>query len=107
MVYKLMKTLYGLKQASRAWYSKLNSYLEQLGFKRCPSEHAVYTRRENDNVLVVGVYVDDLLVTGTCVRIIEEFKTQMSNVFEMSNLGKLTYYLRIELEQGNGFIEIK
>lgn len=74
MVYKLIKTLYGLKQAPRAWYTKLNRYLERIGFQRCPSEHAVYTRRENGNVLVVAVYVDDLLVTGTSVRIIEEFK---------------------------------
>lgn len=99
MVYKLIKALYGLKQAPRAWYSKLNSYLELLGFKRCPSEHAMYTRPENGNTLVVAVYVDDLLVTGTNVDIIEEFKKQMSNMFEMRNLGKLTYYLGIKVEQ--------
>ena len=107
MVYILIKALYGLKQAPRAWYSKLNSYLEQIGFKRCPSEHVVYIRHENGNVLVVAVYVDDLLVTCTSVPIIEEFKTQMSYMFEMSNLGKLKYYLGIEVEQGNGFIELK
>lgn len=81
---------------------KLNNYLEHLRFKRYPSKHAVCTRRENDNVLVVVVYEDDLVVTGTSVPIIDVFKTLMSNIFEMSNLGKMTYYRGIEVEQGIG-----
>ncbi|KAL8100916.1 hypothetical protein AgCh_032969 [Apium graveolens] len=51
------------EEAPRAWYDKLNSCLEKLGFKRCPSEHAVYTRRIKDDVLIIGIYVDDILVT--------------------------------------------
>lgn len=67
LVYRLIKALYGLRQAPRAWYSKLNKCLEELGFSKCPHEHAVYTRREGDEVLIIGVYVDDLLITGTNV----------------------------------------
>lgn len=90
-VYKLFKALYGLKQAPRAWYAKLNSCLERLGFKRCPSEQAVYTRCDKDDVLIIGVYVDDILVTGSKSASISLFKKQMSQVFEMSDLGQLTY----------------
>lgn len=107
MVYKLLKALYGLRQVPRAWYAKLNSCLETLGFTRCPFEHVVYTRKEGHESMIVAVYVDDLLVTGTSVTMIEAFKKQMSQRFEMSDLGKLSYYLGIEVEQGDGYIELK
>lgn len=99
--------MYGLKQAPRAWYAKLNNCLEKLGFKRCPSEHGVYTRRNEDEMLIICVYVDDILVTGTNLSSIKVFKKQMSQVFEMSDMGPLAYYLGIEVKQGNGAIELK
>lgn len=106
LVYKLVKALYGLRQAPRAWYTKLSKYLEKLGFVRCPYEHAVYTKKVGGEILIIGVYVDDLLVTGTKTSIIEEFKVQMSEKFEMSNLGILSYYLGLEVKQGTGKIEL-
>lgn len=106
-VYKLLKSLYGLRQAPRAWYSKLNKCLESLGFVRCPYEHAVYIKREGEESIIVGVYVDDLLITGTDMSLIRNFKEQMRNIFEMSDMGKLSYYLGIEVKQGAGFIELK
>ena len=106
-VYKLLKALYGLRQAPRAWYARLKKFLEELGFVKCPYEHAVYTKREGDESLIVGVYVDDLLVTGTNVANIIEFKEQMRSEFDMSDLGKLAYYLGIEVEQRKGCIELK
>lgn len=106
-VYKLFKALYGLRQAPRAWYAKLNKCLEKLGFVKFPFEHAVYIRREGTESLIIGVYVDDLLITGTSVTSITKFKQQMSNEFEMSDLGKLSHYLGIEVEQGHGYIELK
>lgn len=74
MVYRLWKALYGLRQAPRAWYAKLNASLESLGFSTSPSEHAVYTKREGKESIIVAVYVDDLLVTCSKVSMIEEFK---------------------------------
>lgn len=85
LVYKLVKALYGLRQAPRAWYAKLNECLERLGFSKCPVEHAVYTKKVGSEVLVVGVYVDDLLVTGTNISSIEHFKRQMHAEFDMSD----------------------
>lgn len=99
--------MYGLRQAPRAWYSKLSKCLESMGLSRCPYEHAVYTKREGNEALIIGVYVDDLLITGTNISIIKKFKEQMSDHFEMSDLGKLSYYLGIEVEQGKGYIELK
>lgn len=98
-VYKLNKALYGLRQAPRAWNVKLNKILRSLNFQRCSKEPSLYRREENEKLLVVVVYVDDLLVTGTSVEIILEFKREMESKFEMSDLGKLTYYLGIEVRQ--------
>lgn len=98
-VYKLNKALYGLKQAPRAWNEKLNKVLEQLNFVKCTKEPALYRSQDNKELLLVAVYVDDLLVTGTSMEAIQEFKKRMSSKFEMSDLGKLTYYLGIEVCQ--------
>ncbi|WCJ34767.1 Retrovirus-related Pol polyprotein from transposon TNT 1-94 [Euphorbia peplus] len=106
-VYRLLKALYGLRQAPRAWYAQLNKCLQKLGFIKCPFEHAVYTRRDGDESLIIGVYVDDLLITGTSVSAIIKFKEQMSKEFDMSDLGKLSYYLGLEVDQGKGYIELK
>ena len=107
MVYKLLKALYGLRQAPRAWYAKLNSCLDRLGFKRCSYELGVYTRLKGEDKLIIAVYVDDLLVIGNNLEVIERFKLQMSQNFEMTNLGKLNYYLGIEVEQGDGCIKLR
>ncbi|XP_063946041.1 uncharacterized mitochondrial protein AtMg00810-like [Daucus carota subsp. sativus] len=106
-VYKLTKALYGLRLAPRAWNARLDKCLKELGFKRCLHEQAVYTKSVGGNVIIVGVYVDDLLVTGSDKRKIEEFKLQMNKKFEMSNLGLLSFYLGIEVNQGGMFTTLK
>lgn len=107
LVYRLIKAFCGLHQAPRAWYAKLNKSLEDLGFTRCPHEHAVYVKREGGETLIIGVYVDDLLIMGTSTAIINKFKQQMSDQFEMNDLGKLSYYLGMEVHQRRGYIELK
>ncbi|GJW87550.1 zinc finger, CCHC-type containing protein [Tanacetum coccineum] len=106
-VYKLIKALYGLRQAPRAWNMKLDQTLKSLDFKKCNLEQAVYTRRSKTSTLIVGVYVDDLIITGTPRKEIDAFKSQMKDRFEMSDLGLLAYYLGIEVTQTGGEITIK
>jgi hypothetical protein len=99
-VLKLRKALYGLRQAPRAWNARLDKELLKLGFVRNPLEHAVYKRSDqNGNFLVVGVYVDDLIITGPSQDSIAVFKRQMMKSFNMSDLGLLTYYLGIQVNQ--------
>lgn len=69
--------------------------------------NSVYTKRMGDEVLIIAMYVDDILVTGSNVVIIKKFKEQMSGKFDMSDLGKLPYYLGVEVNQGTGYIELK
>ncbi|XP_033138570.1 uncharacterized protein LOC103844422 isoform X1 [Brassica rapa] len=105
-VYKLHKALYGLRQAPRAWNHKLNSILRELQFIKCAKEPSVYRRLVHGDLLVVAVYVDDLFITGANVQHIIDFKKEMSAQFEMSDLGKLTYYLGIEVTQHQGGITL-
>ena len=105
-VYKLKKALYGLRQAPRTWNEKLNRVLGELGFFKCSKEPALYHKRDKDQQLLVAVYVDDILVTGTSLSLIHGFKKGMSSRFEMSDLGKLAYYLGIEVDQHEGGITL-
>ena len=62
---------------------------------------------KNGNALIIRVYVDDLLVTGSSTADVKEFKMEMNAKFEMSDLGLLTYYLGIEVNQQNNSISLK
>ena len=103
-VLRLKKALYGLKQAPRAWYFKLHSCLLSLGFVKSEYEQSLYLKQTDANFLVVGVYVDDLLITGSSSSVIDDFKVEMTREFDMSNLGSLSSYLGIEVKQSKDFI---
>ncbi|GJT41838.1 ribonuclease H-like domain, reverse transcriptase, RNA-dependent DNA polymerase [Tanacetum coccineum] len=106
-VYRLIKALYGLRQAPHAWNIKLDNTLKSLDFKKCALEQAIYTNTSKDSTLLIGVYVENLIITGTPNKEIKKFKAQMEEKFEMCDLGLLAYYLRIKVTQTVGDISIK
>lgn len=99
-VLKLKKALYGLKQAPRAWNTRIDTYFKESGFKQCPYEHALYTKKSGGNVLFVALYVDDLIFMGNNDEIIEKFKDTMTREFEMTDLGLMKFFLGLEVRQG-------
>jgi len=99
-VYKLKKALYGLKQAPRAWYSEIDAYLSICKFKRSTSEATLYTRSDLEgNLIIVSIYVDDIVYTGSSERLLSEFKREMMQRYEMSDLGLLHHFLGMEILQ--------
>lgn len=78
-----------------------------MGFNRCGKEPSVYLKKDENDFLIIAIYIDDFFVTGTLRKVIDQFKKDMSREFEMSDLGKLTYYLGIEVIQGADGIQIK
>jgi hypothetical protein len=80
-VLRLRKALYGLRQAPRAWNAKLDSTLKRMGFEQSPHEAAVYRRGSEGNTLLVGVCVDDLVITGTKEAEVAAFKEEMKATF--------------------------
>jgi len=99
-VYKLKKALYGLKQAPRAWSSEIDAYLSICKFKRSTSEATLYTRSDLEgNLIIVSIYVDDIVYTGSSERLLSEFKREMMQRYEMSDLGLLHHFLGMEILQ--------
>ncbi|GAU31024.1 hypothetical protein TSUD_214600 [Trifolium subterraneum] len=99
-VYKLKKALYGLKQAPRAWYSKIESYFGQEKFDKCPYEHTLFVKKDGDKMFIVSLYVDDLIYTRYNEEMFKNFKNSMQKKFAMTDLGKMRYFLGVEVIQG-------
>jgi hypothetical protein len=106
-VLRLRKALYGLRQAPQAWNSKLDDTLKKMDFVQSEHEHAMYRRSHGDDILLVGVYVDDLVITGSSLATVEEFKEEMKRAFLMNDLRLLSFYLGIELRQDAGGITLR
>lgn len=105
-VYKLHKALYGLKQAPRAWFSRIEDYFVKDGFTKSPNEETLFLKTEHGNTLIVSVYVDDLIYTGNDLKMMEEFKKSMQREFDMTDLGKMRYFLGFEVLQTSHGIHI-
>ena len=75
LVCKLKKSLYGLKQAPREWYSKMDAFLLSQNFQRCRSDTNVYLQQHDDHLIIIVLYVDDLLITGSTIASISAIKT--------------------------------
>jgi hypothetical protein len=100
-VLKLKKALYGLKQTPRAWFSRIESYFLKEGFVRCPSEHTLFVKNQEKKILIVCIYVDDLVFTGSDERMFAEFKASMKQEFDMTDLGKMKFFLGVEIVQND------
>ncbi|KAJ9559214.1 hypothetical protein OSB04_013828 [Centaurea solstitialis] len=99
-VYKLRKALYGLKQAPRAWFSRIETYFIKEGFEKSKNEQTLFIKKNSKgNILIISIYVDDLIYTGDDVVMMQEFKESMQKEFEMSDLGKMRFFLGIEVLQ--------
>lgn len=98
-VYKLRKALYGLKQAPRAWYSKIDAYFQNSGFVRSENEPTLYLKKQVNDLLLVCLYVDDMIYMGSSSSLVFKFKENMMKTFEMTDLGKLHYFLGVEIIQ--------
>nr|GEX20796.1 retrovirus-related Pol polyprotein from transposon TNT 1-94 [Tanacetum cinerariifolium] len=98
-VYKLKKALYGLKQLPRAWYDELSTFLLQNGFFKGTIDPTLFTRRFDDDILVVQVYVDDIIFSSTDPRYATIFSDLMKIRFEMSMMGEMTFFLGLQVNQ--------
>eukprot|EP00253_Pinus_taeda_P021817 PITA_21817 len=99
LVCRLKKSLYGLKQAPQAWYAKMNSFLFESGFSRCHSDNTIYTKKEGKSLIILFLYVDDLILTGSDPNLINHVKSSLKKKFEMTDLGYLHYFLSLQVLQ--------
>lgn len=95
MVLELQQSLYGLKQAAREWYLLCSAELEKMGFKPLPSEPCVF--RNCDTGVLVGIYVDDLVIAAKKLKDIKEFKRDFAGRFSIKDLGEIKKILGIRI----------
>lgn len=88
-----------MKQAPRAWYSKIDTHLLDNGFDKCDEEPTLYIKESDDKIPFVFLDVDDLTFTDSDDFLITDFKEVMKSEFEMTDLGFLRYFLGIEVKQ--------
>ncbi|GJR95452.1 putative ribonuclease H-like domain-containing protein [Tanacetum coccineum] len=105
-VYKVVKALYGLHQAPRAWYATLSTFLEKHGYKRGTIDKTLFIKRDKKDIMLVQVYVDDIIFGSTNKSWCDEFEALMKSRFQMSSMGELTFFLGLQVKQNKGGIFI-
>nr|GEV70141.1 putative ribonuclease H-like domain-containing protein [Tanacetum cinerariifolium] len=105
-VYKVVKALYGLHQAPRAWYETLANYLLENGFQRGKIDQTLFIKKEKDDILLVQVYVDDIIFGSTNKELCKAFEKLMKDKFQMSSMGELTLFLGLQVKQKDNGIFI-
>jgi hypothetical protein len=95
-VYKLKKALYGLKQAPRAWYERLRDFLLSKGFIMGKVDTTLFTKKIGNDLFVLQIYMDNIIFGSTNQDFCEEFGKMMTNEFEVSMIGELSYFLGLQ-----------
>ncbi|GKB98365.1 putative ribonuclease H-like domain-containing protein [Tanacetum coccineum] len=98
-VYKVIKALYGLHQAPRAWYETLSSFLMENGFRRGTIDKTLFIKKKKSDIMLVQVYVDDIIFSSTKKSMCTEFEDCMHKRFQMSSIGELTFFLGLQVKQ--------
>nr|GEZ23670.1 hypothetical protein [Tanacetum cinerariifolium] len=98
-VYKVVKALYGLHQAPRAWYERLSTFLLNHGYRRGTIDKTLFIKKDSKDIMLVQVYVDDIIFGSTRKDWCKEFETFMQSEFEMSSKGPLTFFLGLQVDQ--------
>ncbi|GKE18498.1 retrovirus-related pol polyprotein from transposon TNT 1-94, partial [Tanacetum coccineum] len=100
-VYKLKKALFGLKQAPRAWYDLLSSFLLSQKFTKGTVDPTLFVGGEGNDILLVQIYVDDIIFASTKPDLCESFSKIMCLKFKMSMMGKLSFFLGLQISQSH------
>lgn len=98
-VCKLIKAIYGLKQASRMWNQKFNEFMMRIGFKRCVSDQCLYIKNDANNRCYILLYVDDLLIINDNIQHMQTIKRMLSSTFQMTDIGEVNNFLGMHIER--------
>ena len=89
LVCKLKKSLYGLKQASRAWNSVIDKFLKEIGALKCAGDHCIYAMEQKGSRMIIILYVDDLILATNSQELLDRTKTSsQQQIFDERPLEK-------------------
>jgi len=97
LVCRLHKSLYGLKQAPRNWFSKFLEAIKTIGFSQSHSDHSLFVQEKGSTLIMVLIYVNDIIITGNNDKAIQDLKLFLQQQFHIKDLGKLKYFLGLEV----------
>ena len=106
VVCKLHKSLYGLKQAPRNWFAKFSDSIKTAGFTQSHSDHSLFIQEKGTALTIVLIYVDDMIITGNNEKAIQDVKGFLQQQFHMKDLGKLKFFLGLEVARSKAGIVI-
>ncbi|GJW65418.1 putative ribonuclease H-like domain-containing protein [Tanacetum coccineum] len=98
-VYRVVKALYGLHQAPRAWYERLSTFLLKHGYRRGAIDKTLFIKKDRRDIMLVQVYVDDIIFGSTKSSMVKDFEDLMQKEFKMSSMGELTFFLGLQVKQ--------
>nr|GEZ60829.1 copia protein [Tanacetum cinerariifolium] len=98
-VYKLKKALYGLRQAPRAWYDMLSLFLLSQDFSKGLVDPTLFIRKNGNDLLLVQIYVDDIIFAAPTLELCDLFANLMCSKFKMSMMGKISFFLGLQISQ--------
>nr|GFA38600.1 retrovirus-related Pol polyprotein from transposon TNT 1-94 [Tanacetum cinerariifolium] len=105
-VCRLKKALYGLKRAPKVWYDTLSRFLLDNKFSKGVVDPTLFTQKTGKHILLVQIYVDDIIFASTGLKACDIFSKEMSSKFQMSMIGKMSFFLRLQVSQSLGGIFI-
>ena len=98
LVCRLNKAIYGLKQALRQWFQCLKQIMLQLDFVDSKCDPSLFIYMDNNSTVYVLIYVDNIIIIGSCVSLVQRFISKLHSNFSLKQLGKLDYFLGIEVK---------
>jgi hypothetical protein len=102
----MQKSLYGLKQASRQWFSKFSSTLLEHGFVQSKSDYSLFTRLQGTTYMALLVYVDDIILASNDANAISDFTLFLNSKFRLKDLGSLKFFLGLEVARSKQGISL-
>ncbi|KAL6348342.1 hypothetical protein AAG906_005643 [Vitis piasezkii] len=99
LVCRLRKSIYGLKQASRNWFSTFTATVKSAGYIQSKADYSLFTKSQGNKFTAILIYVDDILLTGNDLHEIKMLKTHLLKRFFIKDLGELKYFLGIEFSR--------
>lgn len=106
-VCKLRKSLYGLKQSTRAWFNRFSRVLNHHNYQQSSADHTLFTKHySNGKCTIPSVYMNDILITGDDSDNITRLKAILSSEFEVNDLGLMKYFLGMEVARSKEGITV-